>query len=77
MKTTQGNIVVDVRQALSPQSGDALVDALGTLQGVNRAWVSPRTSRLVLVDFDARQIDTQHILRSVVHRGFDARLVGM
>ncbi len=77
MKTTQGNIVVDVRQALSTQSGDALVDALGTLQGVSRAWVSPRTSRLVLVDFDARQIDTQHILRSVVHRGFDARLVGM
>lgn len=77
MKTTQGNIVVDVRQALSPQSGDALVDALGTLQGVSRAWVSPRTSRLVLVDFDARQIDTQHILRSVVHHGFDARLVGM
>ena len=77
MKTTQGNIVVDVRQALSTQSGDALVDALGALHGVSRAWVSPRTSRLVLVDFDAKQIDTQHILRSVVHRGFDARLVGM
>jgi hypothetical protein len=77
MKTIQGNIVVDVRQALSTQSGDALVDALGTLHGVSRAWVSPRTPRLVLVDFDARQIDTQHILRSVVHRGFDARLVGM
>jgi len=29
------------------------------------------------VDFDAHQTDTQHILSTVVHRGFDARLVGM
>jgi hypothetical protein len=77
MNTTQVNIVVDVRQALSPQSGNELVDELGHLQGVSRAWVSPRTSRLVLVDFDAKQTDTQHILRTVSDRGFDARLVGM
>jgi hypothetical protein len=77
MNTTQVNIVVDVRQALSPQSGDALVSELGGLQGVSRAWVSPRTSRLLLVDFDAKQTDTQHILRTVVRRGFDARLIGM
>jgi hypothetical protein len=77
MNATQVNILVDVRQALSPQSGDQLVNALGGLHGVSRAWVSPRTSRLVLVDFDAKQTDTQHILRTVVNRGYDARLVGM
>jgi hypothetical protein len=77
MNTTQVNIVVDVKHPLSPQSGIALVDELGHLQGVSRAWVSPRTSRLLLVDFDAKQTDTQHILRTVVDRGFDARLVGM
>lgn len=77
MNATQANIVVDVKRALSPQSGEQLVDELGHLQGVSRAWVSPRTSRLLLVDFDANQTDTQHILRTVVHRGFDARLVGM
>ena len=77
MNATQVNIVVDVKQALSPQSGDALVSELGHLQGVSRAWVSPRTSRLLLVDFDANQTDTQHILHTVVGRGFDARLVGM
>lgn len=77
MKATQVNIVVDVRQALSPQSGDKLARELGGMQGVSRAWVSPRTSRLLLVDFDAHQTDTQHILRTVVERGFDARLVGM
>ena len=77
MRATQVNIIVDVKQALSRQSGDALVSELGGLQGVSRAWVSPRTPRMVLVDFDAEQTDTQHILRTVVHRGFDARLVGM
>lgn len=77
MNTPQVNIMVDVRQPVSPQAGDALVSALGALQGVSRAWLSPRTSRLVLVDFDARQTDTQHILHAVVRRGFDARLVGM
>lgn len=77
MNATQVNIVVDVRQALSPQFGDALVSELAALQGVSRAWVSPRASRLLLVDFDARQTDTQHILHAVVRRGFDARLVGM
>lgn len=77
MNATQVNIIVDVRQALSRQSSDALVSELGGLQGVSRAWVSPRTPRMVLVDFDAEQTGTQHILRTVVHRGFDARLVGM
>lgn len=77
MKATLGNILVDVRRPLSQQSGDELVSELGCLQGVSRAWVSPRTSRLLLVDFDAEQTDTQHILHAVVRRGFDARLVGM
>lgn len=77
MNTAQVNIMVDVRQPVSPQAGDALVSALGALRGVSRAWVSPRTSRLVLVDFDARQTDTQRILHAVVSGGFDARRVGM
>lgn len=77
MKATQANIVVDLKQTLSPQSGADLVNELIGELGVSRAWVSPRTSRLVLVDFDPMQTDTQHILHTVVARGFDARLVGM
>lgn len=77
MPKTQVNILVDVKQALSHQSGDALVRELGELRGVNRARVSTWTPRLVLVDFDPAQTDTQRILGTVVRRGFDARLVGM
>jgi hypothetical protein len=77
MSATQVNIVVDVKQRLGRDSGAELVGALGGLQGVSRAWVSPRAPRLVLVDYDPKQTDTQSILGTVVRRGFDARLVGM
>lgn len=71
------NIVMDVHQALSRQSGDELVRKLGGIRGVTHAWVSPRVSRLLLVDYDPQQTDTQKILGAVVRRGFNARLVGM
>jgi len=77
MPSTQVNIMVDVHQALSAKSGGELVSELGGIHGVSRAWVSPRASRLLLVDFDPKQTDTQTILGTVVGRGFDARLVGM
>lgn len=77
MPRTQVNIMVDVKQPLNPQTGDALVTELGRLQGVSQAKVSAWTSRLVLVDFDPMLTDTQRILGTVVRRGFDARLVGM
>jgi len=69
--------MVDVKQVLSRQYGDALVTALGRMQGVSRAWVSPRARRLVLVDYDPKVTDSQRILGTAVRRGFDARLVGM
>jgi hypothetical protein len=77
MSATQANIVVDVQQKLSRQSSDELVSDLGGLQGVSRARVSTRVPRLVLVDYDPNQTNTQCILGTVVRRGFDARLVGM
>jgi hypothetical protein len=77
MQATQANIVVDVKQVLSRQYSDELVSELGGMQGVSRAWVSPRARRLVLVDYDPKVTDSQRILRIAVRRGFDARLVGM
>jgi hypothetical protein len=68
---------VDVKHALSRQSGDELIMELGKLQGVHRARVSARAPRLVLVDFDPKLTNTQKILGTVVRRGFNARLVGM
>jgi len=77
MNASQANVVVDVKQGLGRQSGVELVSELGGIQGVSRAWVSARASRLVLVDYDPRLTDSQTILGTVVRRGFDARLIGM
>jgi hypothetical protein len=71
------NIVMDVHQALNRQSGDELVRKLGCTRGASRAWVSPCAPRLVLVDYDPQQTDTQKILGTIVRQGFNARLVGM
>jgi hypothetical protein len=77
MRVTSTNIVVDVKQLLSSDSGDQLLGDLSTTPGVTKAWVSTRARRLVLVDYDPRVIDSQAILDAVSRRGFDARLVGM
>lgn len=77
MQATPSNILVDLREALSPEYGDDLVSELGGIEGVRRAWVSPRARRIVLVDYDPTITDTQRILGTVVRHGFDARLVGM
>ena len=77
MQATQANIVVDVKQVLSRRSSTALVSELGGLQGVSRAWLSPRARRLMLVDYDPKVINSQKILGTVVRHGFDARLIGM
>lgn len=77
MQAAQANVLMDVKQALGRRSGDALVNELGEMQGVSRAWVSPRTRRLMLVDYDPEVISSQRILGTVVRRGFDARLIGM
>lgn len=77
MQTSDVCIVVDVKQVLGRESGDELISVLGQVRGVSGAWLSPATRRLVLVDYDPKQTDAQRILGTVVHRGFDARLIGM
>ena len=77
MQASSTNIMVDVRQALSPEYGVELVGELVGLKGVSRAWVSPRASRLVLVDYDPTVTDSRRILGTIARHGFDARLVGM
>ncbi len=48
MPKTEANILVDLKQALSRQSGDELLSELGGLGGVSGARVSARIPRLVL-----------------------------
>lgn len=77
MHTSQVNVVVDLKQELLQEYRDQLIGDLGGVRGVSRAWVSPRTSRMVLVDYDPTLTDAQTILGTVTRHGVDARLVGM
>lgn len=77
MQANRTNVVVDVKQALSNETGDELVRALCLADGVRQVRISPRVRRMVLVDYDATVISAQRILGTVTGRGLDARLVGM
>jgi hypothetical protein len=77
MQTNPASVMVDLRQALSWQRIGELEGELGAMDGVTRAQVSSRASRLLLVDYDPKTINSQKILGAIVRRGFDARLIGM
>ena len=77
MQANKANVVVDLKRVISRKHGDELASELNGIDGVSRAQVSSRSSRLVLVDFDAEIVSSQKILGAVVRRGFDARLIGM
>jgi hypothetical protein len=71
------NVIVDLTRALSDEHGDSVVSKVSSLRGVSAVRVSPRTSRLLLVDYDPTVTDSQRILRACAGQGFDARLVGL
>lgn len=77
MQTNQASVMVDLRQALSWKRIGELESEISGMDGVTRAQVSARASRLVLVDYDPKTINSQKILGAVLRRGFDARLIGM
>ena len=77
MQTNPANVVVDLKRVINSKHGGELESELGDIRGVSRVQVSPRTSRLVLVDYDPAIINAQKILGTVVRCGFDARLIGM
>jgi copper chaperone CopZ len=77
MQTKKANVVVDLKHTLTRDRIEELESELDGINGVSRAQTSSRSSRLVLVDYDPKIIDSQRILGAVVRRGYDARLIGM
>ena len=77
MQRSTSDVMVDVRQSLSTEYGNQLVNELCGEHGVKSARVSIRTRRLLLVEYDPDITDSRLILSSVQRHGYDARLVGM
>jgi hypothetical protein len=77
MDAIRTNVIIDLKRVASAAQCGELVGDLEKLRGVSRAWPSPRTARMVLVDYDAGATDARHILGAVVAHAFDARIVGI
>jgi copper chaperone CopZ len=77
MQTNKANVVVDLKHIPDRDRLGELESELDGINGVSRAQASPRSGRLILVDYDPEVIDSQKILGAVVRRGYDARLIGM
>jgi len=77
MQTNQANVVVDLKRTPNRDRIGELETELDGIEGISRAHASSRSSRLMLVDYDPKVIDSQQILGAVVRRGYDARLIGM
>jgi hypothetical protein len=77
MNPVHTNVIIDLRRVADDAQCGALVGDLQKLRGVSRAWASPRTQRMVLVDYDAETTDARHILGTVAAHAFDARIVGI
>lgn len=77
MKHSNSNVIVYVQQPLQTEQTRIISQALCALRGVLQARTSSRSSRVICVDYDPVDVDSQRILRSVTSCGFDARLVGM
>ena len=77
MNTVHTNVVIDLKRVADDTQCGELVGDLQKLQGVSRAWASPRTHRMVLVDYDSEATDARHILGAVAAHAFGARIVGI
>lgn len=73
MPASSTSIMDDARDPSSPEHGVELV----CLKGTSKARGSPRTSRILRVDFDPTVTGLRQFLGTLVRHGFDARIVGM
>lgn len=77
MKTSNANVIVYVQESVDADRIDRIGASVAQLQGVVRARPGARNGRVVLVDYDPRHVNSQHILGRVREQGIRATLVGM
>ena len=77
MKTSNANVIVYVQQSVDADGIERIGTSVAGLQGVVRTRPGVGNSRVVLVDYDPRRVDSQHILGRVREQGVRATLVGM
>ena len=77
MKTSNANVIVNVKKPVQHEMARLVSETIGTLQGVIRAVISRRSENMICVDYDPDTVGSQHILHVVRKHGVPARLIGM
>jgi ethanolamine ammonia-lyase small subunit len=77
MNNQYSDVIVHLSGTMAPEIYTEVQQAVAARHGVGRVSVSPRTDRLILVDYDPAAISSQSILRVVHGCGINAQLVGM
>lgn len=77
MTTKYANVIVHVSGTFGAGERAGVEQAVAAQPGVGRAAVSPKTERMILVDYDPFETSAQRILETVRGRGVTAQLVGM
>lgn len=77
MIQSSANVVIHLSGHVDPAERAGIEQAIAAQRGVDRAAMSPRTERLILVDYDPFAISAQRILATVRARGVGAHLIGM
>jgi predicted nicotinamide N-methyase len=77
MKTSNANVIVYVQDSVDAEQIKQIGASVAGLVGVAQTRPGANARRVVLVDYDPRSVDSQHILGRVREQGFQATLVGM
>jgi hypothetical protein len=77
MKTSHANVIVYVQDSVDAEQIDRIGASVAGLAGVVQTRPGANARHVVLVDYDPRSVDSQHILGRVREQGVQATLVGM
>lgn len=77
MSNSNANVIVYVQDSVDAEQIERLSHSLAGLAGVVKTQRGASRSPVVLVDYDPRSVDSQHILGRVREQGVQATLVGM
>lgn len=77
MPTDSADTMIHIDEALTGERLHQLVNSVRTAPGVTNAALSETDPHLLLVKFDAAQVDAKTLLRHVTASGVHAELVGL
>ena len=77
MSTSNANVIVYVQDSVDAEQINRIGASVAGLPGVVQTRPGANASHVVLVDYDPRSTDSQHILGRVRAQGVRATLVGM